>query len=446
MAQLPVRNISCPAGKQWYVCSAGNYHGCCAVDPCTTGVCPDENGVLSMSSSTATPTMSSTSTRTKAETTQSFSSTSTSSITASAPPTEAVSSAPSTVVSSAKAAHKKNEMVVGGVVGGVVGFLVLLGMALFLLWYSRRKRHGREVSAHPIVSLSGLRPKRERRKRPGLVTDRPSMEYSSDDCITTSYSSHAESNARNTKGPFRPSPARTPPTKPPTKPSPTRASPTTRVSPAGPATRLPLSRQPPTDPPSTGRSPTSTTIHTARSIVTTNTTNSSSTTPTISSLTSSNVSLPIGRTGSGLTTRSHRQLPAVRQRPTLRTPPELPDTGFYRQRAELPSSSSRELINKFNPRRQLCKSVEFENGSLHDAADAGGQPRAGPVVTADGAVLTANFERMSCPDEVLSTSSDSVSSAHVMSFMQYDPEWDAALPAYQPSWRRSLKLEKIEES
>ncbi|OJI85726.1 hypothetical protein ASPTUDRAFT_55327 [Aspergillus tubingensis CBS 134.48] len=45
MARLAVRqNGSCPANTQWYVCAAGGFKGCCSVDPCTTGVCPDESG------------------------------------------------------------------------------------------------------------------------------------------------------------------------------------------------------------------------------------------------------------------------------------------------------------------------------------------------------------------------------------------------------------------
>ncbi|KAJ5555306.1 hypothetical protein N7461_003776 [Penicillium sp. DV-2018c] len=33
----------CPAGKQWYVCTAGDFQGCCSTDPCTSGVCPDSD-------------------------------------------------------------------------------------------------------------------------------------------------------------------------------------------------------------------------------------------------------------------------------------------------------------------------------------------------------------------------------------------------------------------
>ncbi|KAJ5520387.1 hypothetical protein N7463_000840 [Penicillium fimorum] len=34
---------TCTGTKQWYVCTAGNFHGCCSSDPCTTGICPDDS-------------------------------------------------------------------------------------------------------------------------------------------------------------------------------------------------------------------------------------------------------------------------------------------------------------------------------------------------------------------------------------------------------------------
>ncbi|CAG7918707.1 unnamed protein product [Penicillium olsonii] len=33
----------CTGGKHWYVCTIGGFRGCCSSDPCTTGVCPDDN-------------------------------------------------------------------------------------------------------------------------------------------------------------------------------------------------------------------------------------------------------------------------------------------------------------------------------------------------------------------------------------------------------------------
>ncbi|KAL5360081.1 hypothetical protein BJX96DRAFT_174959 [Aspergillus floccosus] len=346
--------------------------------------------------------------------------------TATVPPT-----APS-VATSAKATNHHG-MVVGGVVGGSVGFLLLLGLALFL-WCSRRKLPGQKVPAYPLVSFGGLRSTRERRKRPALVTDGEVMNRPSP-------------NTKNTKSPARTTPTRTSLRRTLIKPSPTKPSPITRASPAGPAGRLPTSRQSPISPLLSGRSPTATTIRSARSTTPSNTISSAST-PTIPSLTLSDRSLSINRSGTGPSAISVKKLPPIPQHPALRPPPELPDTGFYRQRVELAACPSRELINRFDPRHQLCKS---ETDDLEDVRPDGtvgvrGPPRTGPVVTADGVVLTANFERASCGDEVLGSSGDS-GPAHVMSFMQYDPEWDEVLPAYHPSWRReSVRLEKIEES
>lgn len=157
--------------------------------------------------------------------------------------------------------------------------------------------------------------------------------------------------------------------------------------------------------------------------------------------------LSINRSGTGCSTVSEKKLPPLPQHPALRPPTELPDTGFYRQRVELAACPSRELINRFDPRRQLSSEInDFEDERQDGTVGAGGPPRTGPVVTADGVVLTANFERTSCGDEVLGSSGDS-GPAHVMSFMQYDPEWNEVQPAYHPSWgRETAKLEKIEES
>ncbi|KAG2413869.1 hypothetical protein HFD88_003059 [Aspergillus terreus] len=321
-------------------------------------------------------------------------------------------------------------MVIGGVVGGIVGFLLLLGLALFL-WFSRRKKPGEKVAAYPLVALGGLRSKREGRKRPGLATEGRAM-------------NRPRSNTRNIKSPSPRTSTRTSPTRSPIKPSPTKPSPTTRAYPAGPADRLPLSRQSPISPLLSGRSPTATTIHSARSITPSI---SSSSTLAISPLTVFDRSLSINRSGTGCSTVSEKKLPPLPQHPALRPPTELPDTGFYRQRVELAACPSRELINRFDPRRQLSSEVnDFEDERQDGTVGAGGPPRTGPVVTADGVVLTANFERTSCGDDVLGSSGDS-GPAHVMSFMQYDPEWNEVQPAYHPSWRReTAKLEKIEES
>ena len=33
---------TCTGSKQWYVCTTGNFRGCCSSDPCTAGLCPDD--------------------------------------------------------------------------------------------------------------------------------------------------------------------------------------------------------------------------------------------------------------------------------------------------------------------------------------------------------------------------------------------------------------------
>ncbi|CAG7962397.1 unnamed protein product [Penicillium salamii] len=40
-ALFPRDASACTGSKQWYVCSVGNFRGCCSSDPCATGTCPD---------------------------------------------------------------------------------------------------------------------------------------------------------------------------------------------------------------------------------------------------------------------------------------------------------------------------------------------------------------------------------------------------------------------
>lgn len=183
MARLPVRD-TCPAHKQWYVCAVGDYHGCCSVDPCRTGVCPDDDTLISMSTSSTTSLTSRTNTKATQDvalsTLTSATSLTTASSTATAFPTA------QSVTTSVKTTDQHG-MVIGGVVGGIIGFLLLLGLALFL-WFSRRKKPGEKVAAYTLVALGGLRSKREGRQRPGLATEgramnRPSMDSPSDNCI-----------------------------------------------------------------------------------------------------------------------------------------------------------------------------------------------------------------------------------------------------------------------
>lgn len=44
----------CERGTQFYACSKGAYRGCCSVDPCDTGICPDDQKYGSKTSSSFT--------------------------------------------------------------------------------------------------------------------------------------------------------------------------------------------------------------------------------------------------------------------------------------------------------------------------------------------------------------------------------------------------------
>ncbi|KAL3457870.1 hypothetical protein BJX64DRAFT_292722 [Aspergillus heterothallicus] len=99
------------------------------------------------------------------------------------------------------------------------------------------------------------------------------------------------------------------------------------------------------------------------------------------------------------------------------TTSELFDTGFYRGRAELSSNPSRELINiPYDDRLRERKRISLWRSS---------GPRS-PVVTRDGAILTANFNQV--PVEP---------GCHAVSFTKLDSPSDASPPAYRLSWSRS---------
>ncbi|CAG8100454.1 unnamed protein product [Penicillium salamii] len=51
-ALFPRDASACTEGKQWYVCNVGNFRGCCSNDPCTTGICPDNEDDTSSTATT----------------------------------------------------------------------------------------------------------------------------------------------------------------------------------------------------------------------------------------------------------------------------------------------------------------------------------------------------------------------------------------------------------
>lgn len=100
--------------------------------------------------------------------------------------------------------------------------------------------------------------------------------------------------------------------------------------------------------------------------------------------------------------------------------PELSDTGFYRQRAELATNSHSELIN-VPPEQRKHKSAAFTNSPAKSAVSRPRQnvssssiqqkQQTPPIVTSDGVVLMPNLDESSKPR---------TSDRHVMSFMQYE--------------------------
>ncbi|OJJ00184.1 hypothetical protein ASPVEDRAFT_81764 [Aspergillus versicolor CBS 583.65] len=119
------------------------------------------------------------------------------------------------------------------------------------------------------------------------------------------------------------------------------------------------------------------------------------------------------------TTKTHRD-----------STPELFDTGFYLGRLELPASSSRELINIPFNERQRQRQRQDEQKQIYRAA---GLPS--PIITLDGAILSANFNRFPVDPD-----------SHAMSFMEYDSTSElkpssqappgSPPPVYHSDWRR----------
>ncbi|KAF9892826.1 hypothetical protein FE257_000415 [Aspergillus nanangensis] len=430
MPRLSIRN-TCPiTGTQWYVCSLGDYRGCCSVDPCIAGGCPDDAG-KPMSSQTWVSTSTSTTSTSTSTSTVTTSTQATSTSTTILPTNPATSSPTAGPVNTES--HHNNGALIGAVVGGVAGLVLLLGLVFFLMRRSRRKDRGSIKMAYPLVLLVGPKRNREKSRRPAVATDKRTLDKGRGTPKHTNGKPTTRTNGGPSRSAVRPPPTkvsscassspraspRTSPSKPsrssPTKPLPNKASPT-----KSPLTRPSPTRQSPSKSSPTKRSPGAAST---RALTQSMASSSSSASATISSLSLSEAALSL------------KHLPPIPQQPKSPSiPPELPDTGFYRQRAELAAQSSRELINTFNPRRQLHRSL--------DLGDAEGTcPRMGPIITEDGVVLTANFDRSSsCGDELLGLSCDSgTGSGHVMRFMDYDPEWDAILPAYQPSWRSRME-------
>ncbi|KAL4969498.1 uncharacterized protein BDV14DRAFT_84456 [Aspergillus stella-maris] len=389
-------SVRCPLHTEFYVCGNG-FRGCCAEDPCDTQLClygRDDQ----MSSSSAVPesgitaalTPSPTPATATAETTTTSSSSSTSSTSKTRTPSISTTqtSTSTTVVpeettetqptSAANAATSSKSQVnagmIGGVVAGVIVLLLILCLVFFFIRWSRRKRWKRFTLVRWQCPRTG----------------------------------HAQANIEagetgstsSTQALVQPQPAPTAVNNIVTRPA-TAPNPRLRT--------IPEEQSPGTSPlqGSQTNSP-----HTVPSAVSPRKMIYPS--PRRNSCSKAALFKPPddihpafrqdNRRPSSLAAETDEILPAPV--PIIRrvsSTPELSDTGFRLGRIELPETgSSRELINiplaqrqQYNAQRQLYRNAELPS----------------PIITPDGAVLSANFNSLPVDPD-----------SHAMSFMDYGPE------------------------
>ncbi|KAJ5632883.1 hypothetical protein N7490_009222 [Penicillium lividum] len=145
---FPRADTTCTGDKLWYVCTAGDYKGCCSSNPCTSGVCPDDDTTSStkttttksssISSQSSTSTSSSSSTTSTTLAAQATSS-STSTIGGTSSSSTSITSATSTSTSTSASTPISNNhsAIIGGVVGGIVALLI--AVLLLFLWRRRSR-------------------------------------------------------------------------------------------------------------------------------------------------------------------------------------------------------------------------------------------------------------------------------------------------------------------
>ncbi|KAJ5248009.1 hypothetical protein N7524_011969 [Penicillium chrysogenum] len=464
---VPRELNTCTGTKQWYVCTAGDFRGCCSSDPCTTGICPDDGGdTLSLTTAgvidllpSVTPrttTASSTSAlsesttlSTDASSTASITSTTTSagSDTPSAsetPPVSelltspvaltisqvstssdifttteptgvtalssvlAASASPSSTPSDKPSAASSNKgAIIGGVVGGVA---VLVICAILLFFCCRRKRkYGK------------------REKGPTLAS-----------WYKHGFARKDRATASEMKGPLSPSDSEA-------NSEQTHPTPNWRL-----------------------RQHNISLISEIALAIDSSSAGSPFTTDTTRGSIILTPDLALGSSTSLIAHSPHKTPPVPPAQPhsnelVASVPPrqgftpELPDTGFHRLRAELASHSQSELINvpieqrqrqqnhirsRTGPRAWESPSLTSipssraspargnnSGGHSHSNSNGGspGRNQGGRVVTADGVVLGANLDRYSngmaigesLAEGERGRSTERVETDHVMSFMQY---------------------------
>ncbi|KAL2814999.1 hypothetical protein BJX63DRAFT_187315 [Aspergillus granulosus] len=385
MIQLGARQgTTCSSDSQWYVCSRGPFQGCCWVDPCTTGICPDQS-----SSELSSTTEGDSETTTTSSTTQredvTFTPNATTSISSSGIASETMSpQSTSTPVHDPEPSNQSNRAVIGGIAGGVAALVIIIAIITYLVYRPKKKRKRFTLLHWRVGSCSedAIRVI----EADGITSAAKTGSYLSGAAMLNTR------NAQSRKIPPSPSlgisaridsPQTLPPTTFPMKTEPIMGS----SSKGAIYPTLSIPRYP-------------SDVHPAFRQRSAMTPTPDSTTSLINNCSASNHS-------------------------PYETTPELFDTGFYRGRAELSSTPSRELINvpyddQLSERKQ--RSLWRSEGLLT------------PVVTRDGAILTANFNGVLAGP-----------SCHAMSFMQLVSPSDSSPLTYQFNWRSRERKEKEKE-
>ncbi|OQE09551.1 hypothetical protein PENVUL_c006G09260 [Penicillium vulpinum] len=408
---IPRESTACTGGKLWYVCTAGNFRGCCSSDPCTTGICPDDGEDDASTTSTKSSTLSLTTVgvigllppdvtpRTTTSSISTLSESSTSSTTALVPSATASSitseisagvtgsvlaaSASATSTSSSTPGGASSNL--GAIIGGVVGGVAALVICAILLFCCRRKRkYGKRENGSTLVSWY---PRGLSRKNQATASEMKGPLSPTDSEANNSHGAVSPFTADNTRGSMI------------LTPDLALVSSSTSLIAQSPHKTPPI---PPTKP------------------------------------------------------HSNELFASVPPRQGYT--PELQDTGFHRLRAELASHSQSELINVPMEKRQRQQnhirsksgpqawespalvSIASTNASLgrgtgngsghsysNSDGSSSGRNQAGRVVTAEGVVLGANLDRYSNGMEIGESqaqedrgrSAERGETDHVMSFMQY---------------------------
>ncbi|KAJ5857408.1 hypothetical protein N7455_008302 [Penicillium solitum] len=390
----------CTGDKLWYVCTAGNFRGCCSSDPCTTGICPDDTlslttaGVIGLlpnvPRTTTTSSTSTSSTSTSSTSTLSGSTTvlSTDPSTTASPPSSTASSIASETPAGSETSNTPSapSSNLGAIIGGVIGGIVVLVICAVLLFCCcRRKReYGKREKGSTLVSW-----------------------------YPSSFKHKDRANAPEMKG---------------------------ALSPSDSETNNSLSAVSPFTPDNIRGS----------KILTPDLALGSS---SLSFISHSHHKSPLVPP-----TKPHPSELIASVPPRQGFTPELPDTCFHRLRAELASYSQSELINvpieqrqrqqnntksRTSPRAwespalapipssRASSARGTGNGSGHSHSNSNGSSpgrnQAGRVITAEGVVLGANLDRYSNGMEIGDSQAQGErgrraergETDHVMSFMQY---------------------------